>query len=58
MDSIPIFMGVLRENINDWLEIVSSKFEIIGYDFRQTRRFIPQYFEERHPSYLLHSLDI
>ena len=41
IDSIPIFSGQSNENIKDWLEIVSLKFDIIGYDSRQKRRFIP-----------------
>jgi len=43
IDSIPTFSGESRENINDWLEIISLKFDILGYDSRQKRRFIPQY---------------
>jgi hypothetical protein len=43
IDSIPIFSGEPHENINDWLDIVLLKFDIIGYDSRQKRRFIPQY---------------
>ena len=42
IDSILIF-GQSNENVKDWLEIVSLKFDIIGYDSRQKRRFIPQY---------------
>ena len=43
IDSIPIFSGQSNENIKDWLEIVSLKFDIIGYGSRQKQRFIPQY---------------
>ena len=43
IDTIPIFSGQSNENIKDWLEIVSLKFDIIGYDSSQKRRFIPQY---------------
>ena len=43
IDSIPTFSGEPQENIHDWLDIISLKFEIIGYDSRQKRRFIPQY---------------
>ena len=43
IDSIPIFSGKSNENIKDWLEIVSLRFDIIGYDSRRKRRFIPQY---------------
>ncbi|CAF0940209.1 unnamed protein product [Rotaria sordida] len=43
IDSIPTFSGDPHENINDWLDIISLKFDIIGYDSRQKRRFIPQY---------------
>ena len=35
IDSIPIFSGQSNENIKDWLETVSLKFAIIGYDSRQ-----------------------
>ena len=41
-----IFSGQSNENIKDWLEIVSLKFDIIGYDSRQKRRFIAQYLTE------------
>src|ERR1700722_15906784 len=43
IDSIPSFSGESRDNIQDWLEIVSLKFDLLGYDTRQKRRFIPQY---------------
>ncbi|CAF2848303.1 unnamed protein product [Rotaria sp. Silwood2] len=43
IDSIPIFSGQPIENITEWLDIVSLKFDIIGYDSRQKRRFLPQY---------------
>ncbi|CAF3865997.1 unnamed protein product [Rotaria sp. Silwood1] len=43
IDSIPVFSGQSKEDIKEWLEIVSLKFDIIGYDARQKRRFIPQY---------------
>jgi hypothetical protein len=43
IDSIPTFSGEPRENVNDWLEVVSLKFDIIGYDNLQKRRFVPQY---------------
>ncbi|CAF2802529.1 unnamed protein product [Rotaria sp. Silwood2] len=43
INSIPTFSGTPHENINDWLDIVSLKFDIIGYASRQKRRFIPQY---------------
>lgn len=43
IDSIPTFSGEAHENIHDWLEIVSLKFEILGYNHLQKRRFIPQY---------------
>ena len=32
IDSIPTFSGQQKENITDWLEIVSLKFDIIVYD--------------------------
>jgi hypothetical protein len=43
IDSIPTFSGEPQENNHDWLDIVSLKFDIIGDDSRQKRRFIPQY---------------
>ncbi|CAF1499936.1 unnamed protein product, partial [Rotaria sordida] len=43
IDTIPKFSGESRENITDWLDIVSLKFNLLGYDSRQKRRFIPQY---------------
>lgn len=43
IDSIPTFSGDPHENIDDWLDIVSLKFDIIGYDHKQKRRFLPQY---------------
>ena len=43
LDSIPVFSGTPHENIAEWLDIVNLKFDIIGYDSRQKRRFIPQY---------------
>ena len=43
IDSIPIFSGEPKENVSDWLDIVTLKFDIIGYDALQKRRFIPQY---------------
>lgn len=43
IDSIPVFSGQPKDNVNDWLDIVSLKFDIIGYDSRQKRRFIAQY---------------
>ena len=43
VDSIPTFSGEPAHNVHDWLEIVSLKFDIIGYDHLQRRRFIPQY---------------
>jgi len=43
IDSIPTFSGEPRENVNDWLKIVSLKFDIFGYYSHQKRRFIPQY---------------
>ena len=44
VDSIPTFSGEPTQDVRDWLEIVSLKFDIIGYDPLQRRRFIPQYF--------------
>ena len=32
LDSIPIFSGILHQNIAERLDIVSLKFDIIGYD--------------------------
>lgn len=43
VDSIPTFSGEPTQDVRDWLEIVSLKFDIIGYDPLQRRRFIPQY---------------
>jgi hypothetical protein len=43
VDSIPTFSAEPTQNVRDWLEIVSLKFDIIGYDPLQRRRFIPQY---------------
>lgn len=43
IDSIPTFAGESREKVNDWIEIVSLKFDILAYEPAQRRRFIPQY---------------
>lgn len=43
IDSIPTFSGESRDNIHDWLDIISLKFDLLAYDPRQKRRFIPQY---------------
>jgi hypothetical protein len=43
VDTIPTFSGEHTQNVRDWLEIVSLKFDIIGYDSLQRRRFLPQY---------------
>jgi hypothetical protein len=43
IDSIPTFSGEAKENVNDWLDIVSLKFDIMGYEAHKKRRFIPQY---------------
>ena len=43
IDSIPTFSGDPAHNVHDWIEIVSLKFDIIGYDSNQRRRFLPQY---------------
>lgn len=43
IDSIPTFSGDPHENVTDWLEVLSLKFDIIGYNHVQKRRFIPQY---------------
>ncbi len=34
IDSISTFSDKPQKNINDWLNILSLKFDIIGYDFR------------------------
>jgi Zinc knuckle len=43
VDSIPTFSGEHTQNVREWIEIVSLKFDIIDYDSLQRRRFIPQY---------------
>ena len=43
VDSIPTFSGAPTHNVQEWLAIVVLKFDIIGYDPSQRRRFIPQY---------------
>ena len=45
IETIPIFSGTSNENVNDWLEIITLKFDIIGYDASQKRRFVPQYLD-------------
>ena len=43
IDSIPTFSGESMHNVKEWLSIVVLKFDIIGYNQSQRRRFIPQY---------------
>lgn len=43
INSIPTFSGETREKVDDWLEIISLKFDILAYEPQQRRRFIPQY---------------
>ena len=43
VNSIPIFSGALHQNISERLNIVSLKFDTLGYDSRQKNRFIPQH---------------
>ena len=43
VDSIPTFSGDPNQNVRDWIEIISLKFDIIDYDPLQRRRFLPQY---------------
>jgi hypothetical protein len=45
IETIPVFSGTSTENVSDWLEIITLKFDIIGYDATQKRRFVPQYLD-------------
>jgi len=43
IDTIPTFSGEPHDNVHEWLDTVSLKFDIIGYNPLQKRRFIAQY---------------
>ena len=43
VNSIPIFSGTLHQNIPERMNIVSLKFDTIGYDSRQKNRCIPHH---------------
>ena len=43
VNSIPIFSETLHQNTPERMNIVSLKFDTIGYDSRQKNRFIPQH---------------
>ena len=43
VNSNPIFSRTLHQNIPERMNIVSLKFDSIGYDSRQKNRFIPQH---------------
>jgi hypothetical protein len=43
LESIPTFLGNTEQNVHDWLDVISLKFDIIGYDPVQRRRYLPQY---------------
>ena len=43
VNSIPIFSGTLHQNVTERMNIVSLKFDTIGYDSRQKNQFIPQH---------------
>ncbi|CAF1523691.1 unnamed protein product [Adineta ricciae] len=57
IDTIPIFSGTPRENVHEWLELVNLKFDMIGYNAVQKRRFVPQYLSGDAPKWHLSHRD-
>jgi zinc knuckle protein len=43
IDSIPTFSGNASENVSEWVQTISLKFELLGYNAEACRRYVPQY---------------